>query len=178
MAVNYGNIVKNSNPQANGGGYKNVFYFASLASFLLLQKPTAAGTTLGDTLAIDSAHTFTAPAGFNAWACKTHSVTGKGATVGDPGASEIEWTYDFVVIGDGASTQEQLQRTLNDDIICLLKDTDCTGDSYVQLGDDCVLPTFAVAFDAKTTKDGKKEYTVTVTCKRKYFYNAAVTLAV
>jgi hypothetical protein len=83
-----------------------------------------------------------------------------------------------VVLGDKSSTQEQLQRILNDDVICLLKEADClVTDSYVQLGDECVSPTFKVEFDGKTTKDGKKEYKVTVTCKKKFFYLAAVTMA-
>jgi hypothetical protein len=46
---------------------------------------------------------------------------------------------------------------------------------YIQLGNDCVTPTFKVEFDGKTTKEGKKIYTVTVVCKKKYFYSYAVT---
>lgn len=178
MAVNYGNIARNNNPQAYAGGYKNVFLFAERNKFLSISKPTAAGLAIGDTLDIASAHTFTSPDGFNQWACKTNSVTLKGATVGDDGASEIEWSSEFTVLGDSASTQEQMQKILNDDIICLLKEADClANDSYVQLGDECVSPVFKVEFDGKTTKEGKKEYKVTVTCKRKFFYSATVTMA-
>jgi hypothetical protein len=176
--ANYATIVKNPNPSANVGGYKNVFLFCPRADFLSIKKPTSAGAVIGDTLDISTAHTFTSPKGFFSWDSKIHSVTLKGTTVGDDGAQEIEWSGEFVVLGDKSSTQEQLQRILNDDVICLLKEADClVTDSYVQLGDECVSPTFKVEFDGKTTKDGKKEYKVTVTCKKKFFYLAAVTMA-
>ncbi|RYY94609.1 MAG: hypothetical protein EOO11_17515 [Chitinophagaceae bacterium] len=170
---NYGHIVKNTDPKFATGGYKNVFLFCPRADFTALAAPDAAAA-IGDTLLIDTAHTHPVGKGFISYACKTHSVTLKGATVGDEGAQEMEWTGEFVILGDSASTQEQLQRLLNDDVICLLKDAACGANQYVQLGDECITPIFKVEFDGKTTKEGKKEYKVTVTCKAKYFYNAAV----
>lgn len=176
--ANYANIVKNPNSQASSGGYKNVFLFAPRADFLALQKPTAAGLVIGDTLTIATSHTFGAQLGFHTWAAKLNSITLKGATTGDDGASEIEWTGEFVLLGDSAATQEQLSRILNDDTIALIKEADCLNlDHYVQLGDECVAPVYKVEFDGKTTKEGKKEYKVTVTCKRKFFYTGVVTMA-
>ena len=91
----------------------------------------------------------------------------------------MEWSGSFVVLGDSASTDEQLRRLLNDDVVCLIKEADCiNNDSYIQLGDECVSPSFTVAFDGKTTKEGKKEYAVTVVCKKKFFYTGVVTFAV
>ncbi|MGN6476315.1 MAG: hypothetical protein ACTHKV_03745 [Flavipsychrobacter sp.] len=176
--ANYATITRDLNPRAATGGYKNVFLFAPRADFLALQQPTGAGTTIGDTLSIATAHTFTSPAGFFSWDCKTDSVTLKGSTVGDDGARELEYSAEFVILGDSASTQEQLSRALNDDIICLIKEAAClVDDSYIQLGDECISPKFNVEFDGKTTKEGKKEYKVTVVCKAKFFYNATVTMA-
>lgn len=174
---NYAKINRNASVDFATGGYKNVFYFAPRADFDVLSGTVTPWAVIGDDVTIAAVHTFTAPKGFISYACKTHSVTLKGDTVGDDGAKEIQWTATFGLLGDAASTQEQLQRQLNDDIICLLKDADCAADQYVQLGNDCVSPEFSVAFDGKTTKDGKKEYTVTVVCKKKYFYNYAVTEA-
>jgi hypothetical protein len=172
----YAAITRDVNPRAYAGGYKNVFIFAPRRDFLAISKPPDVGAAIGDTLTITGAHTFTDPKGFFSWDSKTNSVTLKGATVGEDGAQEIEWTGEFNILGDSASTQEQVQRMLNDDIICLLKEAACLeDDSYVQLGDECVSPVFTVEFDGKTTKEGKKEYKLTVKCKAKYFYAHAVT---
>jgi hypothetical protein len=174
----YTHITKNTDPEFATGGYKNVFLFAQRSLFTTLAAPVVGETPApGDTLKITSAHTFGAGDGFTEYACKTHSVTLKGTTTGDDGAQEMEWTGEYVILGDSASTQEQLQRLLNDDVICLLKEAACADGTYVQLGNDCVSPTFKVEFDGKTTKEGKKEYKVTVTCKKKYFYSANVTKA-
>jgi hypothetical protein len=176
--ANYGNIVRNTSPSADGGGYKNTVLICPRADFLTFGTPTETPTALGDSLTISTAHTFTTPKGFFSWGCKQHSVTLKSTSVGDDGAREQEWSSEFIILGDNASTQEQLERTLNDDVILLLKEASCVGtDAYVQLGDECVSPTFSVEFDGKTTKEGKKEYKVTVTCKKKYFYSATVTMA-
>lgn len=175
--ANYAHITRNTDPDFASGGYKNVFYFAPRADFLVLQGVITPAVALGDALTISAAHTFTAPKGFLSYACKTHSVTLKGTTVGEDSAQEMEWTGEFVILGDSASTQEQIQRLLNDDTISILKDAQCGANQFVQLGNDCVPPTFKVEFDGKTTKEGKKEYKITVTCKKKYFYNYTVTQA-
>jgi hypothetical protein len=172
----YAHISRSTDPDFATGGYKNVFLFAPRADFLVLSPVITPEVNLGDALTISAAHTFTSPAGFYQHACRTHSVTLKAETVGDDGAKELQWTATFGILGDSASTQEQLQNQLNDDVICLLKDAECGINQYVQLGNDCVSPEFSVSFDGKTTKEGKKEYTVTVVCKKKYFYSYAVTL--
>lgn len=173
--ANYGHIVRNTSPSADGGGYKNTVLICPRADFLTFGKPIAEPVALGDSLKISTAHTFAATKGFFSWGCKQHSVTVKGTAVGEDGAREMEWSSEFTLLGDNASTQEQVERTLNDDVILLLKEASCLGtDAYVQLGDECVSPTFTADFDGKTTKEGKKEYKITVTCKKKYFYTAAV----
>ncbi len=171
----YAHIVKSTNPEFASGGYKNVFLFAARADFLVLSPAVTPVVDPEDALTIAAAHTFTNPKGFTEWACRTHSVTFKSATVGEEGAQELEHTVEFEVIGDSASNQAQMQTILNDDIIALLKDADCVGGQYIQLGNDCVTPIFKVEFDGKTTKEGKKIYKVTATCKKKYWYSYAVT---
>jgi hypothetical protein len=175
--ANYANIVRNTNPEADAGGYKNVVLLAERADFLSFGTPTA-GPTIGSSLEITTAHTFTSPKGFYSWDCKHHSVTLKSTSVGDDGAKQEEWSAEFIILGDSSSTDEQLRRTLNGDHVLLLKEAACLEtDSYIQLGDECVNPSFDVQFDGKTTKEGKKEYKVTVTCKKKYFYTGTVTMA-
>lgn len=173
----YAHITRNTDPDFASGGYKNVFLFCPRADFLSLAPVMAAPAAIGDKLTIDTAHTFTAPKGFKEWACRTHSVTLKASTVGEDGAQELEYTAEFEILGDSASNQEQIQAILNDDVIVLLKEADCVAGQHVQLGNNCVSPTIKVEFDGKTTKEGKKLYKVSVTCKKKYFYTAIVTLA-
>lgn len=176
--MNYKTITKNLNPRANTGGYKNVILMCPRADFLSISQPPNPGPLLGDAVTISDAHTFTDPKGFISWDCKTHSVTGKATTTGDEGAQELEYAYPFTIIGDSATTQEQMQRVLNDDIIWLLKEANClVDDSYIQLGDECFSPIAKVDADYKTTKEGQKEWTVIVTTKARYFYTAAITMS-
>ena len=159
-----------------GGGYKNVVFWAPRDTFTALQKPIAVPIALGDKYAITTAHTFPVDEGFISWLCKLHSVTVTGDTTGDEGATQMEWKSTFILFGDGASTQEEVTEQLNADNIFLLKDSDClAGGPYVQLGDECVSPSVKVTFDGKTTKEGLKEYTIELTCKKKYFYSGTVT---
>lgn len=174
--TSYANIAKSNNPRDHRGGYKNVFIFAPRRDFLAISKPTDIPAAIGDTVTVTGAHTFTDPKGFFSWDTKTNSVTIKSATVGEDGSQELEHTAEFVVLGDSAVTQEQMERLLNDDCIALFKEAACLqNDSYIQIGDECVSPVFKVEFDGKTTKEGKKEYKVSMTCKVKYFYDHAVT---
>lgn len=165
-----------STQENTGGGYKNVVFWAPRDTFTSIQKPIASPLALGDKFAITTAHTFPVDEGFISWLCKLHSVTVTGDTVGDDGATQMEWKSTFILLGDGASTQEEVTEQLNADNIFLLKDSDClAGGPYVQLGDECVSPAVKVTFDGKTTKEGLKEYTIELTCKKKFFYSGAVT---
>lgn len=176
--ANYGHITKSSNPDFGSGGYKNEFLFAPFVDFTALQAPAPGATpAIGDYRTIGTAHTFGAGAGFFSFAAKIHSATGKGSTVGDDGAQEIEYTYEIAITGDGPGIQEQIERLLNDDVIVLFKDAECSANTYVQLGNACVFPTIKGDLDAKTTKEGKKEWKITVTCKKRYFYTSTVTKA-
>lgn len=176
--ANYAHVTKSNNPRDHRGGYKNVFLFAPRRDFLAISKPTDTPAAIGDTVTVTGAHTFTDPKGFFSWDCKTNSVTIKSSTVGEDGSQELEHTAEFVILGDSASTQEMIERQLNDDVIALFKEAACLeDDSYVQIGDECVSPVFKAEFDGKTTKEGKKEYKVSMTCKVKYFYAHTVTLS-
>lgn len=176
--ANYKPITKSNNPRDYRGGYKNVFIFAPRADFLAISKPPDTPTAIGDTVTVQGAHTFEDPKGFFSWDCKTNSVTIKSSTVGEDGSQELEHSAEFVILGDSASTQEMVERTLNDDIIALFKEAACLeDDSYVQIGDECVSPVFKAEFNGSTTKEGKKEYKITMTCKVKYFYAHTVTMS-
>jgi hypothetical protein len=173
----YTHITAPVNPAASArGGYKDILYFCPVADFASIAVPSGSG--VGSSLTIGTAHTFTSTAGFFTYDSKQKVVTVKGATIGDPGARLIEWTFETIILGDGASTQEQLQALLNAKVIALVKDAKCTANEYVQFGDSCVQPEFSVEFDGKTTAEGLKEYKVTgKIVASKYFYTGAVTLS-
>lgn len=158
------------------GGYKNVVYFAPSDSVTLATP--AVRSVPGTDLTISDDHTFTIEDdGFISLFCKQHSVTGTAASTGDDGAKSIEHTYQFVILGDDASTLDQMQDLLNDQCIWLFKDANCIdATALVQLGDECLQPTADISFDGKTTKDGLKEYTVKLMVKsKKFFYAGTVT---
>lgn len=159
------------------GGYKNVLWFAPTDTFTSIKKPTPTPAALGDKKKITTAHTFGEDDGFIPLLCKTHSVTSKGATVGEDGAQSMEYTFEGIVLGDSAVLQEELEEQLNAMNIWLIKDQDClNATEFVQFGDECVQPTIKLEFDGKTTKEGMKEYKMTGTIKgKKFWYSATVT---
>lgn len=175
--ANFSHLTTNTNPKAIRGGYKDVFYFCPIADFTSIQKPTATPSALGDYVLISTDHTFTGTKGFFHYETKQRSVTIKGTSVGDIGAKLMEYTGEVTILGDSASTQEQLERLLNSNVICLLKDANClVDDVYAQLGDECTQPEFTVEFDGKTTNDGLKEYKVSFkVVASKYRYEGIVT---
>lgn len=175
MATNYAKITK-AEQHNTGGGYKNVVMFAQLATFLTLAAPVDPPVNIGDSKLISADHTFDVSDGFISWLCKKNSVTTTSETQGEDGANYLVHKAKFVLLGDGASTLEQVENLLNDENIFLMRDQECKSSEYVQFGDDCVTPSAQVTFDGKTTADGLKEYTVELTVKqKKYFYTGAVT---
>lgn len=159
------------------GGYKNVILFAPKSTFLSIKKPSDAPAVLGDKKKITTAHTFPADEGFISLLCKLHSVTSKTTTIGDEGAQRLQHEAEGIVFGDSAIHLEQFEEMLNDENIFLVKDQDClNATDYVQFGDECLTPNIKLEFTGNTTKEGMKEYKITLTViGKKFYYSAAVT---
>lgn len=175
---NYGNIVQASQT-GKIAGYKPKLYFSEVADITTWTRPTAAGTVLGDTLLISTAHTWAVGKAVNSWDLAAGSVRGANDVQGPEGAKIPVYTYTMRLVGDNAATLEQLIRMLNDQKVVWFKDADClTANSFVQLGDDCNPVVVTFAFDSKTnsteTVEGSKEYTVTIASRAKFFYAAAL----
>lgn len=172
--ANYANIASPSNPEEFQGGYKDVFYLCPVNDFTILQGPTGA-VALGDKYTISAAHTFGVGLGFYNWVTKTDSVQVTATTVGEKGARLLKFSVVFQIVTDGAATQEQITKILNEKNIYLIKDANClTADSYVQFGDDCKQATFNAEFNSGT-EETLKTWTITgeIVAKR-FFYNAAI----
>ncbi len=177
MAENYSDIKRESLKNVPGG-YKNEMLFAPKRDFLTFGKPTNAPAAPGDTVTISTDHTFDAGKGFYSWYLKLQPNTLNGESVGDPGTKMINWKPEFYVLGDSASTQEQIQSLLNDDCIFLMKDISCDDDTWIQFGDECMSPEVTVTFTGNTAADGSKEYKIELAVRiKKYFYKGTVTRA-
>lgn len=172
--ANYGNIVK-STQTGKSGGYKNALYLSPIKEIDVWKRPAAIPAALGDKYKITTAHTWVEGAATYKWEANIHSVNLKSATVGDPGAQELEHTLEIKFSGDNAATYEQIVNALNDDVAIWIKEADCiNNDSYIQLGDDCVPVELSAAFDSSNTQTGQKVYTITIKSKKKFFYLAAL----
>lgn len=158
------------------GGYKDVFRFCPIADFATIASPTGSPSAIGDKVKITTAHTWTGTNGYFEYETQQQTVTVSGETVGETGAKLLKHSTKFNILGDDASTQEQIQALLNAKVIAWVKDSKCSATEYVQLGDDCIQPEFSVVFTGNTTKEGSKIYEVTLTVlDAKYFYSGALT---
>lgn len=175
--ANFAPIVTNTDAKAIRGGYKDFLYFCPLTDFDVIATPLAVPLALGDLVTINGDHTFQNTDGWFKWELKQKTPTIKGTSIGDPGAKLMEYTGECFILGDEATTQEQMERILNTKGICLLKDANCKADDvYVQLGDECDTPEFTVEFDGKTTAEGLKEYKVSFkVVAAKYRYEGLIT---
>lgn len=160
-------------------GYKPTLYFSEIADIATWSRPTAAGLVIGDSLLIPSAHTWAVGKAVNKWELAAGSVRGGNDTQGPEGSKLPVFVYTMRLSGDNAATLEQLTRSLNDQKVVWFKDANClTANDFVQLGDDCNPAVVTFNFDSKTnsteTVEGNKEYTITITSRVKYFYQAAL----
>lgn len=158
------------------GGYANILWFAPRDEFSAIETPTATPSAAGDKVTIAGDHTFATGKGFRKWLGKKHSVTTTTEPTGDDGSQSLMHKGSCIILGDDASTLEQVRDLLNDDLIILVKDQNCAADTFIQFGDECLSPTIKVSFDGKTTKEGLKEYKLDWEVKdKKFFYTGTVT---
>lgn len=176
--ANYGNLTNGAAPNKQGG-YKNALYFSEIPDITTWQRPTAAGVTIGDTLAIAVAHTWAAGKTVNTWETKIGTVQHTIETGGDVGAKELIHVVRAEILGDSAAILEQLNRLLNDNTVFWLKDANClVANAYYQLGDDCNPVSATVSFDSQTNNpeqvNGQKRYVLELRTKAKFYYTAAL----
>lgn len=164
---------------ANNGGYAPLIFFAPIDTFTTLASPIAIPVALGDKKKITLDHAFAATDGFVGLLTKLNSVSIESAeSEGDDGSVQNNWVMKAQIKGDSAVIQEQLDDMKNDPagLIFLAKDSTCTRNEYIQLGDACTPVSFKYAFNSGNTKEGFKIYDISVTVKEaKYFYTGDVT---
>ena len=173
----YSGILNSTQPNRDGG-FKSEIYFNPIVDITTWQRPAGTGTTLGDKSKITVAHTWAATKGAFTWQTKIGSVLLTSESVGDEGAKVIVWTAKFKVLGFDAPTLDQMVNMLNDQVVVFLKDANClVADAYYQLGDDCTPVVASVSSDGKDSlpsSTAQKEFEVTLTSKKLFFYTAAL----
>ncbi len=173
---NYANITT-TRPNTEGG-FKPQVFFNETSEITTYQYPTSAGSTLGDKIAIETAHTWASGKGAWSWATKIGSVRLSKESAGDEGSKVDTWVLTFQVLGVDAATIEQMKNQLNAQLVFWAKDTNCTlTDFFYQLGDDCNPCTVENTFeggDNLSTSTTVKNWTVTVRNKKLYTYEAAL----
>ena len=173
----YANISTSS--QGNKpGGFKPVIYFNKISEITTFQYPTAAGSVLGDSTKIATAHTWVTATGAWSWEAKLGSVLLTKETQGDEGAKVDIWTCKVKVLGLDAATIEQMKNALNDQKVIWIKDANClVSNFFYQMGDECNPVTVNTTFDGKDnlpTSAGQKEWEITFQCQKLYTYEAAL----
>lgn len=173
----YANIT-NATQTYQDGGFKPKIYFNDIGDITTWQRPTGAGSTLGDKTNITTAHTWAASKGAWSWETKIGSVLLTGETPGDEGAKVAVWTVKAKILGLNAATIDQMINALNDQKVMWFKDSNCTvADYYYQLGDDCNPITVTWTFDGKDnlpTSTGQKEFEITFQSKKLFTFAAAL----
>ena len=160
----------------------STIYLAPKDWFLALQNPSAVtpGPNNGGlAYTVSAAHTFKTPATVVSlmttwattlgWIKMDATVNGnelEGKSVGEPGSKTPEWMVKGFVAGLSANLIEFFDRSMNDDWIAIIKNSDCQNPEFYQVGCDCFPATLDWNFKSGTVKGGKKgfEFTLTSNC--------------
>jgi hypothetical protein len=174
----YTNLPKQTQ-KGQAGGYKDALWYSPVADFDVIARPIVNPAVLGDKVKVTTAHTWDVDKGAYKWDAKKMSVVLRAEPVGDPGSQELMHRAEVIILGDNPEIYQSVVQSMNDDAIVFIKDAECLeNDTYIQLGDDCNPVEVVANFDSFNNSEGKKSWTLTISSKKKFFYNAALTEAV
>ena len=140
-------------------GVAEFVLMAFASSFSTIQSPVAPFNAPGDSITIKTAHVFAPPAtGFAKYALAPQKNRLKASVVGDLGMNKYNQEFEFFFPGSSAELHEFMQTTLNQQLVILIKDADCSANMFYQLGCDCTYAYMTGEFDTSTTKDGTKGF--------------------
>lgn len=163
----YTNLTKARNIKS---GIAEYAWLAFMEDFTTIQCPPATGTK-EDRYTIKTAHVFKDVA--NKF-MKFKLLTGKNQlgmqSAGDTGAQRITSTATIFVPGSYKEAHATICDMLNQPLIVLLKDAECSANQYYQLGCDCQGANLSVNFTTGTTVDGVKGYEATITYDDNFNY--------
>lgn len=152
-------------PQNQGSGLSDTFLFAPVSYFEEegIKCPDPAATTLETQTVISTDHVFKTGMGFIEVICKPQKNNLAAATTGEAGSLRFNPTLTVNIPGSYAKLHGTMKTLINEPLIVLVKDPNCSSEQYYQLGCDCI---FAYAtssnFATGTLSDGSKGYDLTI----------------
>lgn len=167
---------------SNAPGMGSTIYIAPVEWFLVLQSPDALGSVPGETVVIDTAHTFTTATptlGFVKCYATPRSVEVLWEQVGEIDSEGINASVEFSSPGLNAPMAEFMYESGT--YIVLVPDVDCSSARYIQLGNLCN-PALKKGWKWASGKgggEGKKGFTARFESynDRPLIYTSTVTLA-
>ena len=158
--------------QNTGTGIAEYVLIASVEDFVTggIKCPAAPqdADPLGLGIKITVDHEFKVGRGFAKikFVAEKNSLIGK--TIGDLGFQKLDFELKGFIPGSYAELHEQVSNMINNSLIVLVKDANCTANMWYQLGCDCTGSYMKADFQTSTTKDGAKGYDVTFTWQNAY----------
>ena len=163
----YTNLTK---PRNTTSGIAENAWLAFAEDFLTIQCPPATGTK-EERYTIKTAHVFKDAT--NKF-MKFRLVPGKNnlslASAGDTGLQRLTSTLVIFVPGSYIEAHATIQDMINQPLIVLAKDAECSANQYYQLGCECTGAYLAENFTTGTTVDGVKGYECTITYTGAFAY--------
>lgn len=152
-------------------GIQNVAFLAKVPDFTTLATPDSAATGAARFEIADD-HVFPATKGFMEVILLKNLNSFMGEMKGDAGGSWMEHTIDIAIPGDGPLVQAIIHDLQNEDLILLVKDTNCPEPKFIQFGCECDNGQITSAkFESGTRGGDKGKHTVIqikATCRFDY----------
>jgi hypothetical protein len=146
-------------------GIADYILLAPVYDFDEIMCPEAPFVAAGDSIKIKTAHSFKVDRAFAKLICSPNLNSLTGASIGDLGFKKQDQTIECTIPGSYAEVHEAIENYMNQPLIALVKDAECSADLWYQLGCDCVYAWMDATFTTGTTADGKKGYVVKINCK-------------
>lgn len=119
-------------------------------------------TPLVDTVKIKEPHVFKAGKAWAQWSLAKDKNQMEAAGEGDPTFRQFKQSATIFIPGSYEEAHAIMAALLNEDLIVLVKDANCSANMFYQLGNECSGATINPKFTTSTTASGVKGYEVVV----------------
>jgi hypothetical protein len=152
-------------------GIQNVAFIAKKSDFTTIAAPEPAAVGAARFQIVDS-HTFPADKGFMEVVLLNNLNDFASDMKGDAGAAWLEHTIKLAIPGDGPLVQSLIHDLINEDLIVLVKDTNCPDPKYIQFGCECDNGSVSSIKTESGTRGGDKgkmtTFEIKATCRNDY----------
>lgn len=112
----------------------------------------------GAEVVIEDSHIFLAGKGFLEIALAPEKNNLDMKMIGDTGFTKFDQVIKAIIPGSYAIQHELMKNLLNQQLIVIIKDSNCPANLYYQLGTSCVPAYMSTDFTTGTTREGLKGY--------------------